>query len=290
MVSNTASVTPPAGIIDTDPANNSATDTTILIPASPYALNLGPGTTTPYITFGDNLGLAQFTLETWFKRVGNGATTSTGSGGIPDAIPLITKGRGEADQDDRDMNYFLGIRDSDDVLCADFEEGASGSFPGQNHPVCGTTSIVPDTWYHVAVTYDSSSWQLFLNGNQEASLFVGEPVRDDSQQDAGLGSALNSIGTADGHFYGVLDEVRIWDYARSQSEIFAAINHQISSPQAGLIGRWALDEGSGSFVIGSAGTSLNGTIIGSGHSWTAPAPFNIGQTPGSDSVYLPLIQ
>ena len=34
-----------------------------------------------------------------------------------------------------DMNYFLGIRSSDNVLVADFEDTATGA----NHPVVGTT-------------------------------------------------------------------------------------------------------------------------------------------------------
>ena len=55
--------------------------------------------------------LSQFTLECWFRRDGDGVTTSTGTGGITDAIPLLTKGRHEEDGDVRDMNFFLGIRD-----------------------------------------------------------------------------------------------------------------------------------------------------------------------------------
>src|SRR6266545_4610888 len=64
-----------------------------------------------YVTFGaaPGLGAATFTLETWFKRTGAGIGTSTGSGGIASAIPLVTKGRAEAEGSNVDMNYFLGI-------------------------------------------------------------------------------------------------------------------------------------------------------------------------------------
>jgi hypothetical protein len=41
------------------------------------------------------------------------------------------------------MNWFLGIRASDSLLCADFEEGASGAAPSLNHPLVGVTPIVP---------------------------------------------------------------------------------------------------------------------------------------------------
>src|SRR5438477_8724249 len=197
-----------------------------------------------YVSFGPapGLGAATFTVETWFKRTGAGVNTSTGSGGL-DAIPLVTKGRAEVDGDNRDMNYFLGIRASDNVLVADFEEGATGASPGQNHPVAGVTPIVNNVWYHAAATYDGTKWQLFLNGALEAELVVGQPPRFDSIQQAALGSAIDSTGAAAGFFNGVLDEVRIWNYARSAQQI--ADNKNLEIPTApGLIGRWGLNRGS----------------------------------------------
>ena len=218
-----------------------------------YALDFGTGSA--YVTFGNDasLGLANITLETWFKREGTGTTANTGTGGM-NAIPLVTKGRGEAENSNVDMNYFLGIRASDNVIAADFEEGAAGTTPGLNHPVFGTTPIVNDVWYHAAATYDGTTWYLYLNGNLEAQLYVGQPLRSDCIQHAGLGTAMNSTGVTEGHFDGVLDEVRIWNYARTSGEIVTTINSQINSSQTGLVARWGLNEGTGTSVNGSAGT------------------------------------
>lgn len=85
------------------------------------------------------LGLPTFTLAAWFKRAGVGDTANTGSGGFY-GEPLVTKGRGEVDQqDNRDLNYFLGLTQSgsDWVLAADFEEYNNS----QNYPVFGSTAI-----------------------------------------------------------------------------------------------------------------------------------------------------
>src|SRR5439155_1007442 len=125
------------------------------------------------------LGTATFTIETWFKREGPGIGTSTGSGGIADGIPLVTKGRAETDGSNVDMNYFLGIRASDGVLIGDFEDTATGA----NHPVAGVTSIATGaTWHHAAATYDGSTWRLYLDGNLETALTLsGSPTpRSDS--------------------------------------------------------------------------------------------------------------
>ena len=66
------------------------------------AVQLGTGSAT------NPLRGTQFTLELWFKRTGAGLTTGTGTGGIT-AVPLIAKGRSEADGTNQDANYFLGI-------------------------------------------------------------------------------------------------------------------------------------------------------------------------------------
>jgi len=216
--------------------------------------------TNDFVTFGraPGLGSSTFTIETWFKRTGAGASVSTGTGGVT-AIPLITKGRGEADATNQDMNYFLGIRASDNVLCADFEEGATGATPGLNHPIAGATVIATNVWYHAAATFDGTKWQLFLNGTLEGELVVGQLPRADSIQHAALGSALNSSGAAAGFFSGVLDEARVWNYARSRQAIADSKNLEIQNAP-GLLGRWGLNEGTGSVAADSSGSGINGTL------------------------------
>ena len=99
-------------------------------PPPPEALDFR--SSTAYVTFGEAnpLKLAQFTLEGWFKREEIGTTANTGTGGFY-GIPLITKGVGEAEGSNVDMNYFLGIHGTNNVICADFEEGSGGAGPAQ---------------------------------------------------------------------------------------------------------------------------------------------------------------
>jgi hypothetical protein len=151
------------------------------------------------------------------------------------------------------------------VLCADFEEGATGANPGLNHPIAGVTPIASNVWYHAAATYDGNKWQLFLNGALESQLVVGRPPRADSIQRAALGSALNSTGAAAGFFAGVIDEARIWNYARSAQEIADNKNIEIQAAP-GLIGRWGLNEGTGTVAADSSGSGINGTLI-NGPTW-----------------------
>ena len=102
------------------------------VSGTPYALSsaLKFGSSNAYASFlsSSTLNSPTFTIETWFRRDGAGTTVSTGTGGIT-AIPLIAKGTSEAETANADINYFLGIRNSDNVICADFEEAQTGSSP-----------------------------------------------------------------------------------------------------------------------------------------------------------------
>lgn len=230
-----------------------------------------------YVTFGaaPGLSLSNVTLEAWVRRAGAGITASSGSGGVV-AVPLITKGRGEGDGSNVDCNYFLGLRTGDFVLAADFEEGAAGASPGLNHPATGATTLATGVWYHVAATYDSTNWTLYLNGVVQTQVFVGRPLRYDSIQHAALGAALQSTGAPEGAFAGVLDEVRIWNHARTASQIAGNKPLQIVSAP-GLVGRWSLDEGAGLIATNTGSSGVNG-LLTNGPVWVAGYPFETSPT------------
>ena len=183
-------------------ATSSVVSVTLSAPAAAGSLEFDG--TNDYVTFGPapELGLSTFTIECWFKRKGVGKITSTGTGGVTNAVPLVTKGRGEAEGSNVDMNWFLGISTNGNVIAADFEEGATGTSPGLNHPVFGNTPLANNLWYHAAATYDGTNWTLYLNGNVETNLAVNQPPRSDSIQHAALASALTSAGSGGGLFPG----------------------------------------------------------------------------------------
>lgn len=214
------------------------------------------------------LGLATFTVEAWVRRDGKGKTAGTGVGGLQ-LVPIAGKGRGESDGSNLDCNYAFGF--FGDLLAADFEDSATGL----NHPVIGSTAVPWGSWHHVAATYDGATWHLYLDGVSDAELVANATPRADSIQHFGLGAAYNSAGTAAGALHGALDEVRVWDHARTEGEIAAGMN--VTAPAGdGLVGRWALDE-SETGAPDSVGKN-DGTI--SGALSTAPAAItDLGSAP-----------
>ena len=109
-------------------------------PGSGFVTGLVPGNDAlrltaagDHVTFGaatSTLGASRFTVETWFKREAAGTAIGTGTNGLTSIVPLVTKGRGEAEGSNVDFNYFLGINTAGTaVIAADFEEGATRREP-----------------------------------------------------------------------------------------------------------------------------------------------------------------
>ncbi|HEY7448594.1 MAG TPA: LamG-like jellyroll fold domain-containing protein, partial [Vicinamibacterales bacterium] len=225
-----------------------------------------------FVTFGpatgpNGLNATNFTLELWFRQDGAGVFASTGVGGV-EAYPLVAKGRNETDGGNFDTNYFLGL-DSAGRLVADFEDMATG----KNHSITGVGTVTPGSWHHAAATYDGQTWKLYLDGNLDAELTLPAPFqpRSDSIQHASIGAALNSTGVRNGAFNGVIDEVRIWNVVRTAAEI--AQNHTLTiTSGVGLIGRWGLDEGSGTVAGNSVPERPSGTLTNK-PVWVGGFPF-----------------
>lgn len=239
---------------------------------------------TSYVSMGfgatvASLNTSSFTVECRFMRTGPGVTASTGTGGVTTAIPLVAKGVGEADNDPRDADYFLGIDNVTGKLCADFEQknatvdpnGSIARAAGQNFPVYGSTVLQNGVFYHVAATYDTATavWKLYVNGVEETTTqtlptFVGVVPNDANTQGLGIGTTVNSTGARAGFFHGVIDEARIWNYARTASDILANKDVEITSA-TGLLARYGFDEAAGTTAAGTnavGGAAPVGTLAG----------------------------
>ncbi len=261
-----------------------------------------------YVTMGAataTLGTPVYTLECWFKRTGTGVGASTGSNGLASAIPLVTKGRAEADatatvEEPKDCNYFMGINSATNQLCADFEAKLQTPLNGtgagnNNYPVIGSTVLSNNIWYHAAAVWDGSAWKLYINGVEETTtspnlLPVPSPIpQSASIQHFALGTALDSTGTAAGFFQGVIDEARVWNLARTTAQILAFKDAPIATATTGLLARFGLNEGTGTGTSNSVGVA--GAPIGTLTNdpvWVDGAPMFVN-TPPTVSLTSPTV-
>ncbi|WP_053977173.1 LamG-like jellyroll fold domain-containing protein [Mangrovimonas xylaniphaga] len=115
---------------------------------------------------------------------------------------------------------------------------------GTNNYLDGSTYL-NSSWHHVAVTYDPSQeneYKLYVDGNLDAEgNFTGTGTDTQDAANIQLGGRNVNIGAT--AFSGTIDDVRIWNVARTQSEILADMNNELCDLPAELVAYYKLNEG-----------------------------------------------
>ncbi len=120
-------------------------------------------------------------------------------------------------------------------------------------------SIVPGRWHHICGTYDGSNIYLYIDGNQVATTTGSGTVKPASvNMWIGNAPAFN-----DRYFPGSVDEVRIWNVARSQDSIRARMYNVATSNASGLVAYYQCNESTGATTLTSLTGSNNGTVYSS---------------------------
>ncbi len=136
--------------------------------------------------------------------------------------------------------------------------------------VTSASTIQYNTWMHIAATYDQTSIKIYINGNLDASLNTNASLP--------IGSESWYIGKrwdANDFFRGVMDEIRVWNVARSQAQIQASMNSTVPTNSTGLRAYYKLDESAGTSPADATGNGYNGTLT-NGSTWQVPSTSILG--------------
>ncbi len=137
-----------------------------------------------------------------------------------------------------------------------------GTGSGWEDLITPASTLSLNTWQHIAATYDGTTMRIYVNGTQVTT-------KSSSVSIANAGSNFiigNWGGGTDRGFIGMIDEVRVWNTVRTQTDINANKFVNIASNTSGLKAYYKLDEGSGSSTTDATGLGNSGTLSGS------PAP------------------
>lgn len=194
----------------------------------------GNGVTPTHVSLGNTMnkeiaGTTELTVEAWIN--------TDNSNNLQTVVSSYTS-LGNT------MQFLLRVDQTGGFNKAAFWIG-TGTTPGSYIQVAGTTTILPDTWYHIAGTYDGSFIRIFVNGVQENQVAVTTPIPD-LTNDVRIGGGLNG-GTE--YFYGDITGVRIWNVARTQTEINDNKSLCIDGNEAGLVAMYNMIDGSGSSTL-----------------------------------------
>ncbi|TBV25653.1 hypothetical protein DMZ43_12005 [Meridianimaribacter sp. CL38] len=96
------------------------------------------------------------------------------------------------------------------------------------------TGLTTNRWYHTAVTFDGSTYRLYVDGVEINSNTGGAPNANNRR--FLLGAMDRSTNIPTNHFNGWLDELRIWNTALTATQIREMMNQEIEQNGANVRG------------------------------------------------------
>lgn len=131
----------------------------------------------------------------------------------------------------------------------------------------GNRVVNDEQWHHVAASYDGTTLSFYVDGVLDASFAANlAPFNFNNgfwSIGAWLGSSwdVRATGEVTWPFNGALDEVRIWNIARSGTAIAADANRELTGSETGLMNYWRFNEGVGNFANDSAFANSVDTVL-----------------------------
>ena len=198
--------------------------------------------TNDYVDCGSDIVLSNrsFTVEFWVRR---------DSGGTWDLIAA------QGPNEETSSGLHIGFRSSDCFTFAFY------------HDDYNSTETFTDTqWRHFACVYDAGSLTRTVYCNGEELTGTGTTATNNF-----LGSGTFYLGRREqsytNYFPGMaLDEFRIWDYARTQSEISENMLLELTGDEPGLIACYSFNQ-SGTTSLTDLSTNQNDGVL-YGPTWT----------------------
>ena len=121
-----------------------------------------------------------------------------------------------------------------------------------------TTGVLnSNQWYHLAAVNDQGNRKLYINGF-EVSLSGSSLNVSANSNPLRIGSDYGSR-----FFDGRIDEVRLWNIPRTQSEINDNMNQDLSGSELNLIAYYTFNEGSGDTLFDNSINNHHGLLRGS---------------------------
>ncbi|MCP5441413.1 MAG: DUF4347 domain-containing protein, partial [Chromatiaceae bacterium] len=216
---------------------NSTEDTPVAKPDTVHLVFDGDD----FIQVADHASLQMtnnLTMEAWINHSGNGTGTQ-----------IILNKEGE---------YEVGITaDTGEIKWAIADTVPTWAWHNTGH------FVTAGEWTHVAVTYDAIAGEAktYINGELVETFSRSGAIGDVYTQydDLYIGGRQNAVTQ---RFDGQIDEVRVWNTTRTDIELQTNMNSLLSGAEAGLVGNWRLDEGSGVVSIDHSSFANNGLLGG----------------------------
>ncbi len=126
-----------------------------------------------------------------------------------------------------------------------------------------------DAWHHIAISRQSNQLKVYVDGMLNYSALDNSDFSNDEIL------TIADPGNISANKY-YIDEVRVWNTARSESEIVQYMTKPLTGNESGLIAYYNMNEGTGTIMNDLTSNNNHGTLF-NGIGWDTKAPFCAGQ-------------
>jgi hypothetical protein len=129
-------------------------------------------------------------------------------------------------------------------------------------------------WYHVVGTFDGRYLKIYVNGKLDNTYDRGSTyTMNDSGDNFKIGYNGN-LGT--NYFSGKIDEVRVWNTARTETQIRENFLKTLAGNEAGLVAYYRMDQTDGTTLYDMTANGINGTLnnMDAATDWVSSGAFN----------------
>ncbi|MEP4136209.1 MAG: LamG-like jellyroll fold domain-containing protein [Cyclobacteriaceae bacterium] len=232
-----------------------------------------------YPDFLSDLGLP-FSVSMWVKV----------EKGLTSVSPILTSSYTQ-----EGTYYGFFINTTGESTMVSFGDGLGGLHQGfRRSKTYNFSSSIENRWVHLAYAVrGTNDMDIYLNGQNVGGQYSGG---GGSSMAKGVNSEFmigyrNTTNT-DYYFKGELDELKIWNYSRSEAEIRNDMCQKLQGDENGLVAYWKFDEGSGSLVYldnsdisasiqGGVNWVISGAAIGDNSSYS----YSLGSQDDIDISY-----
>lgn len=186
------------------------------------------------------------------------------------------------------MDYGLNAVGSRNSFSVSGSRGLTFISGGTNANIGTAANVVPlNQWVHVAFVLNSGTGYLYVNGTQVGTGSLTTVNTPSGNANVRVGQRVSGGSIP---FNGSIDEVRMWDVARTPAQIQSNMNKEFCSPQQNLQLYLKFNEGTAggnnagvTTAIDASGNNYNGTLSnfslsGTSSNWVAGATLSNGST------------
>ena len=130
--------------------------------------------------------------------------------------------------------------------------------PTKFEDLAGLMNPLAQHWHHLAITYEAGdSLKSYINGKQVGAVVVGNAGLAANTDPLIIGIA--SWDLSNFQSFGNMDEVRVWDVARSHAEIKESMFRELSGTEPGLVAYYDFNQSTGNNLPDITGNGNDGT-------------------------------